>query len=140
MTDKFDIAIDSASGVVLLTLTGFLTLEEVADFARRQKASYDCLAPVKGHLTLCDISACKIQTNEVVEAFRRLLTDPALRSRRIAFVTGNSPARMQVRRLIDRDSARFFENAADAEAWLHGVEVEQPAPATATAPRRAIGL
>lgn len=116
----FSISVDVTSGTMRLYLQGLLTTADVADFARQQRAASASLRSHGGTcLTLCDVTECKIQAQEVVERFRTLLRHLCLRSRRIAFVTGASPAKMQVRRLIDRDAAGFFETHAEAEAWLH---------------------
>jgi hypothetical protein len=123
MPANFSIDVDAAQAVVRITLSGFFGAADVASFAESQAKAYTML-PRSGarHLTLCDIGACKIQLQEVVDAFRRLLDDPALMSRRIAFVTGNSPAKMQIRRLVNRDTARAFERVEDAERWLLACE------------------
>ena len=119
MIANFSFDIDPAQRVVRIKLGGFFGADEVACFAEAQARAYAALP--KGaakHLTLCDISDCKIQLQEVVDGFRRLLEDPSLMARRIAFVTGNSPAKMQIRRMVNRDTARVFERAEEAECWL----------------------
>lgn len=119
MEGKFTIFVDAAAGLVKLKVGGLFSPDDVKSFAAAQRAAYSKLGEVKGrHRTLCDISECKIQFYQVVEAFRALLNDPALMSARMAVVTGSSPAKMQIRRLIDRDTCRFFDNARDAERWL----------------------
>lgn len=119
MTASYLIDVDQRHCLVRMHLAGFFTAADVEGFTRDQQAAYARLGERVGrHLTLVDVSECKIQTQDVVEAFRRLLTDPARMSRRIAFVTGSSPARMQIRRLIARDSAKFFEATSAAEHWL----------------------
>lgn len=122
-TEKYSIAVDRVAAFVRIKLGGFFTLGDVRDFAVAQASAYDVLASAKGqHVTLCDVSECKIQLQEVVEAFRGLLTDQSLMSERMAFVTGTSPAKMQIRRLIARDSCRFFEDVESAERWLLGID------------------
>jgi hypothetical protein len=117
--DKFSIAVDPATAFVRIKLRGLLTVADVAEFANAQLAAYAGLAAAQGrHRTLCDVSECKIQLQEVVQAFRQLLADERLMSSRMAFVVGKSPARMQIRRLILRETCRFFETAAEAERWL----------------------
>lgn len=119
MSAEFHISVDPVRAIVRLTISGFFAVDDVEAFAARQRAAYAQLAYRSGeHLTLCDVSDCKIQTQDVFEAFRTLLADESLMSRRIAFVTGISPAKMQIRRIIDRDDARFFDDLASAEAWL----------------------
>lgn len=104
--------------MVKLKVGGLFSPDDVKYFAAAQRAAYS-KRRVKGrHRTLCDISECKIQFYQVVEAFRALLNDPALMSKRMAVVTGSSPARMQIRCLVYRDTCQFFDNARDAECWL----------------------
>jgi hypothetical protein len=59
-----------------------------------------------------------IQAQEVVGAFARLVGSPAVRSRKLAFVTQSSLARQQATRLTDRPDVRFFTNLREAENWL----------------------
>jgi hypothetical protein len=139
MAANHSIVVDPVRCIVRASLNGFFSSGDVAGFARDQRGAYAALAGRIGqHVTLVDVSECKIQPQDVVEAFRALLNDPALMSRRIAFVTGSSPARMQIRRLINRDSARFFDDIAAAEAWLAASPVvnRAPAPTATDAPAR----
>lgn len=119
MIANYSFDIDPAHGIVRIRLGGFFGAVQVAQFAEAQLQAYAALPRgSQRHLTLCDISDCKIQLQEVVDGFRQLLDDPRLMSRKIAFVTGTSPARMQIRRMISRDGARVFEHAHEAELWL----------------------
>lgn len=141
--EKFAISVDPVNAFVRIKLSGLLTLQDVADFANAQLAAYARLASVqRKHRTLCDVSDCKIQLQEVVQAFRQLLADERLMSAQMAFVVGNSPARMQIRRLIMRDSCRFFDTVAEAERWLLGVASPErlpPAPQFSLAAAGAAG-
>jgi hypothetical protein len=119
MMGHYSISINRAARLVRIELRGLLTLQDVHDFAVAQANAYRIQFGTRcQHLTLCDVSECNIQVQEVVEAFRTLLRDESLMSKRMAFVTGKSSAKMQIRRLIDRDSCRFFEDAGTAELWL----------------------
>ena len=119
MAATFDIAFDPSRGLVRITLAGFFTGDEMRQFAAARQTAYDRMTTPRGrHLTLIDVRACKIQSQEVVEAFRAILRDPSGQGRRLAFVTGDSAAKMQIRRLIERDSARVFDDMAGADAWL----------------------
>lgn len=62
----------------------------------------------------------KIQAQDIVDAFSRVVGHPRFRSQRLAFVTGSSLSRLQTRRLADREGGEFFGAVADAEAWLLG--------------------
>ncbi|HEX8415552.1 MAG TPA: hypothetical protein VF637_16980 [Sphingomicrobium sp.] len=126
---SFEITVDVASRLVRLKVGGLFTLDDVQAFAAEQRAAYAKLGTARGrHRTLCDVSECKIQLQEVFAAFRQLLDDPWLMSERMAFVTGRSPAKMQVRRLISRDTCRFFDGVREAEQWLREQQAVQ-APA-----------
>jgi len=60
----------------------------------------------------------KIQTQDVVAEFRLMLSDPAYRSRRLAFVAAPTLARGQLLRALQDREARCFETIEAAEAWL----------------------
>lgn len=72
------------------------------------------------HLTLCDIRGMDIQSQERVEEFSQLVGSDAVRSRRLAFVTAKSLARLQARRLSSRAGLEFFSDPESACAWLAG--------------------
>lgn len=101
-------------------MAGLFTRDDIAAFLearRRAHAELDC-APNQ-HMTLNDLRGMKIQPQEAVAAFRLMLSDPAYRSRRLAFVVGRTLARSQLERALnDRDHVRCFDDVADAEAWL----------------------
>lgn len=119
MNANYSFDVDRARCVVRIKLGGFFGTADVACFSAQLERAQRLLPPTRArHVTLCDISECRIQLQEVVDGFRKLLENPQLMSRRIAFVTGASPAKMQIRRLITRDSARAFDTAAAAERWL----------------------
>lgn len=119
MAAVFDIAFDHTRGLMRITLGGFFGATEMADFVAAQAAAYRRMTTPRGqHVTLVDVRACKLQPQETVEAFRAILRDPAGQGRRLAFVTGASPVKMQIRRLLERDTARVFDDAESAETWL----------------------
>lgn len=137
MAAAFDIDFDPVRGQMRITLGGFFMADEIAAFVTALTAAYAGMTTARGqHLTLVDVRACKIQAQETVEAFRAILRDPARQARRLAFVTGNSAAKMQIRRLIERDTARAFDDIGSAEAWLRagGEVVGQAAPRVSPAP------
>ena len=105
---------------------GLFTLDDIAGFLegrRRAHAELGC-APNQ-HVTLNDLRTMKIQSQEVVGAFRAMLADPLYRSRRLAFVAAQTLARSQLTRALDGRDARFFEDIEDAEAWLFAEEAEE---------------
>lgn len=80
--------------------------------------------PPGQHLTLVDMREMDIQSQDAVAQFEQLLSTPAVRSRKIAFIVARSLARLQIKRAASHRDAEFFEDQATAEAWL----VTQTAP------------
>lgn len=120
MRGTFDIAIEPRRKLLRVALAGFLSLDDVAEYLVVKNAALARLgAGPNQHVTLCDVSASLIQSQEVALAFQATLSDPRYMSRRIAFVTGSSLARMQLRRLVNRPGSACFETIAEAEEWLY---------------------
>jgi len=67
---------------------------------------------------LNDISGMAIQSQDVIAKWQAFLTNPAHRSRRLAFVVASALARMQLQRAIGDRDAQVFTNAQEAEQWL----------------------
>ncbi|MDP1026246.1 hypothetical protein Q5H91_03395 [Sphingomonas sp. KR1UV-12] len=112
--------------MIAISLGGFFTVADVEAFGRELAAQRRLLRCARNqHLTLCDVSAMKIQTQEVVAAFAALAGDPAGQSRRMAMIVGSSLARLQTQRVASRDATAMFRDAASAEDWLF--EEERPA-------------
>jgi len=107
-------------GFLRFKLTGFFDAETFARFVNDRQAAFARLtcAP-NAHLTLVDLSECQLQPQLLATAFERIMADPATRSRRMAFVFGTSPTRMQVRRIVGkRDDVGLFAEEAAAMEWL----------------------
>jgi len=119
MSAEFHIDVDSARNLVRITMSGFYSAADIEAFLVAREAAHRRLACApNAHLTLNDLRGMKIQSQDAVVAFRRLLADPAYRSRRLAFVIDRTLARAQLERaLADRD-ARCFSSCEEAEAWL----------------------
>jgi len=119
MEGHYDITIDRQRGLLRIVLGGFFSLDDVARYSAAKNAALQKLGCGRNqHLTLCDVSACVLQSQEIVAAFQKMTDDPRYRSRRLAFVSGSSLSRMQIRRILTRDAAACFSNVAEAEAWL----------------------
>lgn len=70
---------------------------------------------------MVDLTDCLLQPQVLASAFQQLMADQRTRSRRMAFVFGASPARMQVRRILaQRDDIGLFVTETEAMAWLTG--------------------
>jgi hypothetical protein len=127
MSEKFSFRIDRLRGLVRITMQGLFTLDDVAEFVReRSRAHRDLGCEPNMHLTLNDVRGMKIQSQEVVTAFREMLDDPEHRSRRLAFVVAQTLARGQLIRALSRRKARCFEDPASAEAWLLTEDLRAP--------------
>ena len=119
MDARFSITVDPNLDLVRIEMGGFFSEADIGAFRFALETKMEALTcPVNQHLTLCDVSAMKIQAQEIVGAFAKLVGNPKFQSRRLAFVTGSSLARMQTRRLTDRAGVEFFTERAGAEAWL----------------------
>ncbi|WP_156348101.1 hypothetical protein [Sphingomonas sp. Leaf231] len=114
---SFDV--EPARDLVRITLTGFFTPDDVARFVAARDAAHAQLrcAP-NAHATLVDMRAMQIQSQATVEAFQRVLGDPRMASRRLAFVVARSLARLQIKRAAAEREASFFTAIEDAEAWV----------------------
>ena len=126
MDAEYSIEIDRSRDLIRIRMGGLFTLDDIAAFLearRRAHAELGC-APNQ-HLTLNDLRTMKIQSQDVVAAFRNMLADPAFRSRRLAFVAAQTLARSQLMRALDGRDARFFDYIEDAEAWLFAEEADE---------------
>lgn len=127
MSASYSVTIDPGLGLLRITLGGFFALSDVNALEVEKKAALGRLGlPRNAHLTLIDVSDCKLQAQDVFGAFQTAVGDPRFMAHRLALVTGESPIRMQARRLLTRDNTAFFMTAAEAETWLFApVEVKQ---------------
>lgn len=131
MSASFSLQTDRARDLVRIRMSGLFACDDIAAFLearRRAHAELDC-GPNE-HLTLNDLRGMKIQPQDAVAAFRLMLSDPAFRSRRLAFVVGQTLARSQLARALNgRDHVRCFDEVGEAEAWLfEAAPVARPAP------------
>jgi len=138
MSAKFSFEVDPARDLVRIRMRGFFEHDDLHAFLearRRAHLALDC--PPNMHVTLNDLRDMKIQAQEIVDAFRAMLSAPHFRSRRLAFVVGSTLAKAQVMRALLGREARCFDDLASAEAWLFADEEEEErAPVRA---RRAAG-
>ena len=92
---------------------------------------------VAPYVMLIDTRDCSLQSQEVVGIFGDHIAGFP-KATRIALVNGSSLARMQLRRLLPRDYARFFDEPDAARDWLLeaavGERVTRPAPPPPPAP------
>lgn len=127
MDGSFDIRIDPARDLVRTRLSGFFTRDTVSGFiVARAEAFRQLRCGPNQHLSLTDVRDLQIQSQEIVAAFHQVLADPTYRSKRLAFITPVSLARMQLLRAISTradGTTRCFNDPAEAERWvLSGVD------------------
>ena len=119
MDGWFDIKLDRDDGMMRLTMGGFFEGDAIQ---RMGAAIVEAVAtlglPPNQHLTLCDITAMNIQTQDMVTMFAAMVANPATRSRRLAFVAAATLARYQAKRLTDRPDVAFFADTPTALDWL----------------------
>lgn len=128
MDVSFSIDADPARDLVRIRTAGFFKPDDLARFTEGWRAALARLrCPRNKHLTLVDMRAASIQSQEVVGRWRDMIADPVFRSRRLAFVTGATLARMQVQRAIAGIGAQVFTDESEAEAWLLADEADAAA-------------
>lgn len=120
MSAQFTIQIDPALNLVRTRMTGFYSVDDIAAFrAARTREFAKLTCGPNRHLSVTDLREMKIQSQEIVGEFQRLLAEPRYRSHRLAFVVASTLARMQLMRAIgERSDVRCFLDPAEAEAWV----------------------
>jgi len=119
MDAHFSIEIEPERCLLHIIMGGFFGNEDVSEFRNDLTESlYRLGCSLNDHLTLCDVSAMKMQTQDMVGVFSNVVGDPVFRSRKLAFVTGSTLARMQTRRLTNREGVAYFTDADEAKTWL----------------------
>ena len=119
MSAEFSFEADPARDLVRIRMSGFFTTNDIRDFmAARAVAHRQLRCAPNTHFTLNDIRGMKIQSQEIVDAFREMLAGPEYRSRRLAFIVSPTLARTQLIRAIASREARCFQDAWQAETWL----------------------
>ena len=119
MNASFSFKVDRARDLIRIQMAGLFTAGDIAAFLEaRQQAHARLGCGPNRHFTLNDVRQMKIQTQDIVAAFRYMLSDPAYRSRRLAFVAAPTLARGQLLRALQDRDARCFETIEAAEAWL----------------------
>jgi len=100
-------------------MSGFFTPRDIEGFLAARAAAHNQLrCGPNEHLTLNDVRGMKIQSQQAVAAFQRMLTDPAYRSRKLAFVVDKTLALFQLERALANRDARCFSDVNEALLWL----------------------
>src|SRR6185503_11715394 len=111
MDARFSFQVDPARDLVRIAMFGLFSLQDIADFVEaRREAHGRLLCARNAHVTLNDVRGLKIQPQETVAAFREMLAAPDYRSRKLAFVAGQTLARNQLLRALGGRDARCFDD------------------------------
>ncbi len=121
----YRIEVDSQSAVINVTLTGMMTLPEVAAYIAEVRRA--CVAHrLRDYAMVIDVRECPIQQQDTIRAMGEHMASMP-KARALAIVTGRSLAKMQIRRLFTQSYARIVETLEQGQAWVvRGVE---PVPA-----------
>ena len=121
MSAIFSIQAEPERDLIRITMAGLFTPEDIQLFyAEREIAHAKLTCGRNAHFTINDLRGMKIQPQESVAGFQQMLGAPEYRSRRLAFVIGQTLARSQLQRALAGrgPDVRCFDTVAEAEAWL----------------------
>lgn len=125
MKPSYLFEIDVPRSYVRMTLNGFFSPEQVAEFDVARHAAYRELRCARNqHVTLVDMRGMDIQPQEAVAMFGQSLADPRTRSRRLAFVVAKSLSRLQIQRAAAGRAPAYFTTIEDAEAFLFCADIQ----------------
>lgn len=119
----FQIETSHADRIISVRMSGGFTLDGARECAAAKEAAVDGLGPpYDAHSTLVDVRDLRVQTQDVFAIFTNFVTMTRHKSRKIAIVGGEGTARMQFRRVAEReplrDNMRFFTAVGEARDWL----------------------
>ena len=119
----FEIETSRPDRVIFLRMSGAFTVEEARACAAAKEAAVDDLGPpYEAHSTLVDVRDFRIQPQEIFAIFTNFVATTKHKSRKIAIVGGEGTARMQFRRVAEREplreDMRFFTEVQHARHWL----------------------
>jgi hypothetical protein len=124
----YRLTIDAERAFIDVTMKGFLEVHQVHDYVDELTAKFTrAFPPGAPYVMLIDISECALQSTAVVDAFRNHVANFP-RASRLAIVSGNSSARMQLNRILVRDYLRFFAFRAEAVSWLMELQLGDDPP------------
>ena len=121
MSATFSIDVEPDRDLVRIAMAGLFTPEDIQLFYVEREAAHAKLTCGRNaHLTINDLRGMKIQPQDSVLEFQQMLGAPEYRSRRLAFVIGQTLARSQLQRALSGrgNDTRCFDTVAEAEAWL----------------------
>ena len=120
----YEIETSPADRLICVRMIGGFTLDEARECAAAKEAAVQELGPpFDAHSSLVDVRDLRIQTQDVFAIFTGFVANTKHKSRKIAIVGGEGTARMQFRRVAEReplrDDMRFFTAVDEARGWLH---------------------
>ncbi len=120
MTPRFEIVANPKLDLVTITIGGFFAQPDIDAFEQaRDVAHRELRCGPNEHLTLVDMREMLIQSQEAIAGFQRVLNNHTTKSKRIAIVTSQTLARMQVERAAERRDVQYFTGEpAEARKWL----------------------
>jgi hypothetical protein len=119
----FEIETSHTDRIIFLRMSGGFTLEDARQCAAAKEAAVTSLGPpYDDHSTLLDIRDFRVQPQEIFAIFTNFVATTEHKSRKIAIVGGEGTARMQFRRVAEReplrDDMRFYTAVDEARDWL----------------------
>ena len=119
----YEIETSPADRLICVRMIGGFTLDEARECAAAKEAAVQELGPpFDAHSSLVDVRDLRIQTQDVFAIFTSFVAKTKHKSRKIAIVGGEGTARMQFRRVAEReplrDDMRFFTAVEEARGWL----------------------
>jgi hypothetical protein len=119
MDAQFKIDVDHGNHVVRMCLSGFFAAADIEQLTIARDAAHRTLrCEPNDHVTMVDMRDMKIQSQDSVVAFSAVLANPAMRSRKLAFVVASSLARAQIKRAAAGREAGYFTCPLEARIWL----------------------
>ena len=101
MNATFSVTAEPARDLIRIKMAGMFDESSVAGFLAARRAAHAQLkCGLNQHLTINDIREMAIQTQAMVLRWQGVLAEPGYRSRRLAFITASTLARMQLQRAI----------------------------------------
>ena len=119
----FEIETSQPDRIIVLRISGVLSIDDARACAAAKEAAVESLGPpYDDHSTLLDVRDFRVQTQDVFAIFTNFVAMTKHKSRKIAILGGEGTARMQFRRVAEREplreGMRYFTDANEARAWL----------------------
>jgi hypothetical protein len=119
----FEIETNHADRIISLRMIGGFTMDSARACAAAKETAVDSLGPpYDDHSSLVDVRDLRVQSRDIFAIFTNFVALTKHKSRKIAIVGGEGTARMQFRRVAEReplrDDMRFFTIVREARDWL----------------------